>query len=142
MDQLAKKLDKSRSKEISRMKKQAKSSLRGMLESSLGCIVSCFGSPHESHSNQQLADPYIIANVAKCSHRTPLEEWVPEFMLSPVIIISHLLPLQQNDAYPSFQIRFQKFLEEVPLIPSSTRISWILLPSDCDYDAKQDVYVD
>ncbi|KOM54766.1 hypothetical protein LR48_Vigan10g065800 [Vigna angularis] len=39
MDQLAKKLDKSRSKETSRMKKQAKSSLRGMLESSLGCIL-------------------------------------------------------------------------------------------------------
>ncbi|KOM38394.1 hypothetical protein LR48_Vigan03g177600 [Vigna angularis] len=40
MDQLAKKLDKSRSKETSRMKKQAKSSFRGMLESSLGCISS------------------------------------------------------------------------------------------------------
>ncbi|WVZ14214.1 hypothetical protein V8G54_011780 [Vigna mungo] len=40
------------------MKKQAKSSLGGMLESLLGCIKAlsnyperCFGSPHESHSS-------------------------------------------------------------------------------------------
>ncbi|KOM57736.1 hypothetical protein LR48_Vigan11g076900 [Vigna angularis] len=62
MDQLAKKLDKSRSKETSRMKKQAKSSLRGMLESSLGCIIPEVPrrSSNDSISHQNQLDPSSI----------------------------------------------------------------------------------
>ncbi|KOM57746.1 hypothetical protein LR48_Vigan11g077900 [Vigna angularis] len=62
MDQLAKKLDKSRSTETSRMKKQAKSSLRGMLESSLGSIS-------DFHT---FLFPPIIFNSFRCFAEAPL----------------------------------------------------------------------
>ncbi|KOM43434.1 hypothetical protein LR48_Vigan05g103800 [Vigna angularis] len=104
MDQLAKKLDKSRSKETSRMKKQAKSSFRGMLESSLGCIHPnlClhFTSQFTEHHRLKLCfsfsftEPLFHSNLIfiteslhllQSNHRTPLQSGFHTFLFPLVI---------------------------------------------------------